>query len=260
MIRPKGVSRRQCLLSLGGGVASLIFARDAFAWVPSGSFILERVYERRKNMNELRVKGQLYIYDESLKGGRRQVEQTLLMKIPAKLRVEVKAPGGEYLEVADGKRRVSMRNGKVSEPKKDDADLWRALMIGDPITIKNVARSWGVDMSTVALGRLPGPDGEPRRGAICYVLGASPNPEAAMIWIEKGTYYPRLLKDAGGKDARTVALDGWEDQVARGWFPSVTTRKRGGKLLEELRADEIKTNLKLDAKLFDVSAVSAPKK
>lgn len=251
------MKRREALIVCGGGVVGIALPGVARAWVPGSDYILGKVFERRKNLKSLTVKGRLYVYDESLPGGRREVEQTIHLKPPAMLRLEVRAPKGEYVEVSDGHKTVTVRDGKAGEPKADEADLWRALMIGDVLTLQATARKRAVDLQKVSLGRLDGPEGEPRRGDVCYVIGAlAGEEEPAQIWVDKSTFQPRLLKDAG-KGARTTAFDGWQEEVSRGWFPAVTTRRRGGEVVQELRAEEVETNPKLAASLFDVKAVAS---
>ena len=240
---------------------ALSVTHPAWGWVPPADFLLGQIYKRRKNLRGLRIKGQLFIYDASLPGGRRQVEQVLYFKPPASIRIEVKGLTGDYLEIADGKRKVSVRDGKVT-PQADGVGIWRALMIGDPFLLKANAKAHGVDFTKVSLGRLVGADGEPRRGDICFVVGAlAGEDEPAQIWIDKVTHQPRLLKDAGpSRSARVLTFDDWQEQAVRGWYPGMTRRKRGERIIDEFRVEELKTDAKLPARLFDVKSVAAQKK
>lgn len=248
------ISRRDLFWLLGGGAAVATWPVAAQAWIPGAPYLIQRLFERRKNMKALTATGVLTVYDNDLPGGRRQVNQTLHLRAPDDLRLEVSGPEGDFIEVADGKKRATMKAGKVQPVTADHADLWRALMIGGATDIKRMAQASGVDLNKVRLGRLLDDEGQPR-GAVCYIVGAAVGEtDTAQIWIDKETSQPRLLKEKGPPDkARSILFDEWDDENARGWFPALTTRRTGDHVSEVLRTSKLTTNPKLDAKLFDVA-------
>ena len=253
------MDRRTGLKLLGAGVAFAYWPTAAHAWTPPAEFLLKKLHKRRRKVRTLTVQGMLKVFEQGLKGESREMPQKLHLSAPTSLRVEVQGPDGLYEEVADGKRKVSLQGGVASTPKVDEPDLWRSLLIGAPSDIVLAAERQKIDLTKGSLARLPGKNGEPRRGPVCYVIGAaSGEMEPAQIWINKDTYLPALYKLKGPPDqARIVLFEGWEKEGFKESFPMLTTRRLGIRVTEIFQADQLQKNPKLAPALFDVDAVLA---
>ena len=224
-------------------VSLLALARPALAWIPPADFLVGKMADRRKGVKTLRARGIRTYSGRSFDGGKQDVTETIEANIAdASYRLERKTPRGIYLEVSDGKRRVSVNDGKVGTVEADPRPLERLLFTGAPKDeLLAAMQAFGIRMDVVGLTRLD--------GKIAWIIGAKEgDTNAPALWIEKDRSLPLKLTDPRAK--RTVLYDGWNEPGSAGVVPARLTILMGDDISETLKIEETKVNPKLGADLF----------
>lgn len=250
------ISRRRFTVSslrLAAGVAAVAAgARDALAWVPPADFLVGRMAEKRKTIRTLQISGIRTFLGRNVEGGKQDVAETTWVSGPA-YRIERRTPRGEVLEVSDGKRRVSVNEGKAGAIEPDAPSLERMLLFGgnDKDELLRAMDAAGVRREVTALGRVS--------GRVAWIVGAKEGDLASpQLWIDKDRGFPLQLVDPRTK--RTVRFDGWGDASNTSMVPARISWLRGNDLEQELKIDAAKVNPKLGADLFkpDAPVLAAP--
>lgn len=231
----------------------LPFARPALAWVPPADFLVGKMADRRKGVKTLRTRGIRTYSGRSFDGGKQDVTETFEANVTdASYRLERKTPRGIYLEVSDGKRRVSVNDGTVGPVEADARPLERLLFTGaGKDDLLAAMQAFGIRMDVASLTRLD--------GKIAWLVGAKENDQTVpALWIEKDRNLPLKLVDPRAK--RTVSFEGWSEPGGAGVLPTRLTILKGNDVQETLKLEETRTNPKLPANLFkpDAPLVATP--
>ncbi len=250
------ISRRGFVSSAALAVAAIAAgARDALAYVPPADFLVGRMADKRKTISTLQISGIRTFLGRGFEGGKQDVAETTWVAGPA-WRIERRTPKGEVLEVSDGKRRVTVNEGKVGAIEADAPNLERMLQYGgnEKDELMRALDAAGVRRDVTGLGRLD--------GRVAWIIGAKEGDTASpALWIDKDRNFPLQLVDPRTK--RTVRFDGWGDASNTSMVAARITWMKGADVEQELKIDTAKVNPKLGADLFKpdapVLAVPVPK-
>ena len=241
------ISRRGFAASLTLAAAALAAgARNAFAYVPPAEFLVGRMAEKRKTISTLQISGIRTFLGRGFEGGKQDVAETTFVS-GAAWRVERRTPKGEVIEVSDGKRRVTVNEGKVGAIEPDAPSLERMLLFGgnDKDELLRALDAAGVRRDVTGLGRLD--------GRVAWIVGAKDGDTASpQLWIDKDRSFPLQVVDPRTK--RTVRFDGWGDASNTSMVPARITWMKGSDVEQELKIDTAKVNPKLGADLFKPDA------
>lgn len=241
------ISRRAFGASLTLALAAIAAgARDAMAWVPPADFLVGRMAEKRKTIKTLQISGIRTFLGRNVEGGKQDVAETTWASGPA-WRIERRTPRGEVIEVSDGKRRVTVNEGKAGAMEPDAPSLERMLLFGgnEKDELMRALDAAGVRRDVTALGRLD--------GRVAWIIGAKEGDTASpQLWIDKDRSFPLQLVDPRTK--RTVRYDGWGDASNTSMVPARISWLKGADVEQELKIDTAKVNPKLGADLFKPEA------
>ncbi|HVO31148.1 MAG TPA: hypothetical protein VMV18_10440, partial [bacterium] len=122
--------RRTWLAAALGAAGATLLPASSEAWVPPGDFLIGKIADRRKSIKGVHVKGIRTFVGRSYEGGKLDVAEEVWATSDLMFRLERKTPKGDYLEVSDGKKRVTLENGKPGAQEADPHPLEQLLLYG----------------------------------------------------------------------------------------------------------------------------------
>lgn len=260
------LKRRTLLTVVLGAAGATLLPATSEAWVPPGDFLVGKIAERRKGMKSVHVKGIRTFVGRSFEGGKMDVAEEVWATTEGDFRLERKTPKGDYLEVSDGKKRVTLEDGKPGAQEVDPHPLEQLLLYnaGKDDLLKS-AQAFGIKTDIASLGRLdisaPGGDAAATGAAVrvCWVIGGKEgDKDAPLLWIDKDRNFPLQLDDP--KTKKRVRFEGWGEGVGAGLMPARVSVWHGDDLEQDFKITEAKINPKLAADLFkpDTPVIATP--
>jgi outer membrane lipoprotein-sorting protein len=198
----------------------------------------------------LEVMQKTVIYDPSLEGGMRELDETLYYRYPDQFRCEVSTPGGEQVRVVGPEGAIFVTNGKIVAETESPFDYFKDLLLyRQEDLLLNRLSQLHVNLDVVSLGRY--------KNKIAYVIGANyPDESVPQVWIEKNSFRPiRYLLKAGTNDSDFEEIE-YTDYMPldkKRWYPAHILFYKNGGLARMYELKTFRINPELPDQLFDIA-------
>jgi hypothetical protein len=212
--------------------------------------ILEFMIQQFGSARTVVVLQKAVIYDPSLEGGMREVDEILYYRYPDRFRSEVTTPGGEQVRVIGPEGAIFVTNGKIIAEAETPFDGFKDLLLyrQAEFLLERLSEV-DVDPDVVSLGRY--------KGRIAYVIGAKyPDECVPQVWIEKNTFRPirYVLRSEGPEDTNLEEIE-YTDYVPLdkgGSYPERILFFQDGRLARMYVLKTFRVNQDVPDELFDI--------
>jgi len=245
------IPRRRLLINLLCACLVLGVTMTGYAYIPPAEQILGYMIKQFGPDGTFKVLQKTIIYDPSLEGGIRELDETLYYRYPDQFRCEVNTPGVEQVRVVGPGGAISVTNGKIVAESENAFDHFKDLFLyRDVGLLLNRLSQTGVNLDVVSLGR--------HKNAVAYVIGANyPDKSLPQVWVEDGTFRPirYVLRDGGFNDAGLTEIE-YADYTLLDedrWYPSRILFYTDGRLARMYVLKTHAVNPDVPDQLFDIA-------
>ena len=232
---------------------SILFcmAGDSHGYVLPAKQILGFMTRQFGSARTLVVQQKTVIYDSSIEGGMRELDETLYYQQPDQFRGEVSSPEGEQIRVVGSQGAISVTNGRIVAQAQSTFDHFKDLILyRDQDLLLDQLHQHNVNTSVVSLGRY--------KDRVAYVIGAEyPDESVPQVWVEKASFRPiRYILTGSGLQETGVEEVEYADYMRLDkdrWYPQRIVFYRNGELAKVYVIKTFKINPKLPDQLFDIA-------
>jgi len=233
------------------GLVVLTQAVAAQAYIIPSEQILTLMIDKFGPADSLVVSQKTVLYDPSLEGGTRELEETLYYGYPDRFRSEVRTPGLKRIQVVNQDDTVIIIGGKIVGETETLFDHFKDLLLyrKTGLLVDRLSQL-GVNLQVVSLGRF--------NDKVVYVIGAKyPDDSVPQVWIDKNTFRPigLILGDGCGETPlrRVEYHDYHAEPNQRGGYPMRILFFENGSLVRMHQLDVVQINSHVPDRLFDVA-------
>lgn len=241
---------KKIALFLFGPVIFLLVCVHVNAYVLQGPHILELMAQKLGITERLMVSQKLILYDDSLKKGAVELDETLRYVFPEAFRSDIVSKNVERIQVVSKGVTLTVIDGKVTAEPETRFDRYKDILLYRSRTILEQRLSiLGVDVNVSSVGRF---EGKP-----AYVLGAQyPDESVQQIWFDKDSFRPFrwiIMSETGESPDNSLEVRylKW-GQSGKTWYPMRIVFYKNDILLREINVQNIKMNPSFSKDLFDI--------
>jgi len=238
---------RLCILC---GLVLLGQAMAARAYVLPAEKILSFMIHKLGSARTLVVSQKTVLYDPELRGGIRELRETLYYRYPDGFRSEVRSRGLEQLRVVNQDGALIVINGEIVGERENPFDHFKdPLLYREMGLLRDRLSKLGINLQVVSLGRF--------NDKICYVIGGRyPDESVPQLWIDKKDFRPvRLLLKVDDEDPslRGIEYAHYTDPDKGNSYPGHILFFENGTLVRMHVLDTMEINPHVPDELFDVA-------
>lgn len=223
----------------------------ARAYVLTAPHILELMVRSIGRAESLEIHQKLFVYNVHDAEDVVEAEEISRWIFPNRFRTEIRSKHGEIIHVFSKGAVLKVIDGRIMGESESGFDLYKDLfLIDNRRKLMKRLSHLGVQTSVTSLGRF--------EDRLAYVVGARyPDESIPQLWVDKDDFRPfRWLLTGksgdGSEDFLEVRFLEWRE-VKKGFQrPMKTLFYRNGKLVREIRVEDVRVNALISNDLFDM--------
>jgi hypothetical protein len=228
----------------------------AHAYVLPAEQILTFMIKKLGSARTLMVAQKTVLFDPDLRGGLRELQETLYYRYPDRFRSEVRTRRLEQIRVVNQDGALMVVNGEIVAERERAFDHFKDPLLyrETGLLIKRLSQL-GINLQVVSLGRF--------NNKICYVIGGKyPDESGSQVWIDKETFRPvRLILEGEHEDAPLRAIEyshytGPEKGIT---YPASILFFENGTLVRMHVLETMEVDPHVSEELFDVAYLKGEK-
>ncbi len=228
-----------------------------YAYVPTGSQILDHVTARLGKARDLKLTQKTVLYDEQLEGGRSVIKETAFYLAPELFRSEISSNDTTKIHLASFDQALVVIDNKIVSEFESGFDHYKDLFaFKDRMVLQKRLQLLGIDTAITRLDRL--------NGKVVYVLGKKETfgDIYPQLYVAKESFLPVKWVLRGttlfGEESDTmeVLFFKWRKH-GNVVLPARMEFYKNHVLVREINVKKVEVNKGVDAKLFDFDTVRA---
>lgn len=220
------------------------------AYVLQGPHILELMVSSMGKAQRLRVSQQVFLHGEDREAEQRSVPEVLRSDGFDKIRSDIETDTIRRIHVVSGNTDLTVVDGEIAGNAPTRFDRYTEILrFRSRKGLVDRLKRFGVDTQVSSLGRFD--------GRVAYVVGANyPSVENSQLWVDQQSFLPlRWIVADTEREPSGSPLDihylEWKP-LGKIWYPFHVAFFSGGRLVREIRVDDVTVDPELDGGLFDI--------